>query len=30
MLEKLRQIGDKYSEIERKMAEPEYYTDVEA
>ena len=25
MLEKLRQIGEKYAELERKMGEPEYY-----
>ena len=30
MLEKLRQIGEKYAELERKMGEPEYYGDVEA
>ena len=30
MLEKLKQIGDRYAELERKMSEPEYYNDVEA
>ncbi len=30
MLEKLKQIGERYAELERKMAEPEYYSDVDA
>lgn len=30
MLERLRDIDAKYSELERKMAEPEYYSDAEA
>ena len=30
MQERLREIEAKYAELERKMAEPEYYSDAEA